>query len=287
MEHVPARFSALEKARAAADPLDRSLARIAEQIAEQEELVAALDRQIKASEVDLARLTEGASGRQAVEDEALELRKRQATAIEAAAAARSRLQILDAERQRKDQKERERRDLTQEHQRWSELERAFGRDGVQALLIEHALPELEEKANDLLDRLTNGEMTVLFQTQKDLKTRSHQKEVLDIIITDNSGERPYNSYSGGEKFRIDFAIRLALSQMLARRANTRLETLVIDEGFGSQDPVGRQRLIQAIRAIQDAFKRILVITHVDDLRDAFPVKIEVEKSVDGSRLAVV
>ncbi|MCA9947574.1 MAG: hypothetical protein KC449_29040, partial [Anaerolineales bacterium] len=80
--------------------------------------------------------------------------------------------------------------------------------------------------------------------------------------------------------------RLALSQLLAKRAGARLQTLVIDEGFGSQDPNGRQRLIEAINTIQGDFKRILVITHIDELRDAFPNRIEVQKTSSGSQIAL-
>jgi exonuclease SbcC len=112
-------------------------------------------------------------------------------------------------------------------------------------------------------------------------------ETLDIRIIDGIGERPYANFSGGERFRVDFAIRIALSKVLAKRAGARLQTLVIDEGFGSQDPAGRQRLVEAINTIQEDFARILVITHIDELRDAFPIRIEVEKGAAGSRITVV
>jgi exonuclease SbcC len=61
---------------------------------------------------------------------------------------------------------------------------------------------------------------------------------------------------------------------------------VIDEGFGSQDATGRQRLVEAINTIQDDFERILVITHIDELQDAFPARIEVQKGVEGSSIRV-
>ena len=111
--------------------------------------------------------------------------------------------------------------------------------------------------------------------------------MLDIRISDESGVRPYENYSGGEQFRVNFAIRIALSQVLSRRAGAKLQTLVVDEGFGSQDPNGRQRLVEAIREIQDDFERILVITHIDELREAFPARIEVTKTANGSQAAIV
>jgi DNA repair protein SbcC/Rad50 len=94
--------------------------------------------------------------------------------------------------------------------------------------------------------------------------------------------RDYANFSGGEAFRVNFAIRLALSRLLARRAGAQLRTLIIDEGFGSQDAQGRERLVQAINAIQDEFDLILVITHIDELKDAFPARIEITKTFEGS-----
>jgi exonuclease SbcC len=113
------------------------------------------------------------------------------------------------------------------------------------------------------------------------------KETLDIQISDTAGMRDYEMYSGGEAFRINFAIRLALSEVLAQRAGARLQTLVIDEGFGSQDEMGRQRLVEAINTVKNDFAKILVITHIDSLKDAFPNRIEVDKTPLGSTVRVV
>jgi exonuclease SbcC len=169
------------------------------------------------------------------------------------------------------------------------LDRAFGKDGVPALLIEQALPEIETRANELLDRLSGGNMSVRFDTQvafKD-KKREDMKETLDIIISDGAGRRDYELYSGGEAFRVNFAIRLALSELLAKRAGARLQTLVIDEGFGSQDALGRQHLIEAINLVKKDFAKVLVITHIDELKEVFPNRLEVEKTERGSTVRVI
>ena len=72
------------------------------------------------------------------------------------------------------------------------------------------------------------------------------------------------------------------------RTGTRLRTLVIDEGFGTQDTEGLDHLVEAIQAISQDFEKILVITHVDSFKDAFPVHIEVTKYPDtGSRFEVL
>jgi len=167
-------------------------------------------------------------------------------------------------------------------------ERAFGNKGIPAMLIEQAIPDLEEEANRLLAKLTDG-FSIRIHTQKDYRDlkRLDTMETLEIEISDGSGSREYETYSGGEAFRVNFAIRLALSKLLAHRADAKLETLVIDEGFGSQDDDGKQKLVEAIRAIQPEFKKILVITHLEELKEKFDHRIEVQKIGNTSKIRVI
>jgi exonuclease SbcC len=130
-------------------------------------------------------------------------------------------------------------------------------------------------------------MHVTLETQRDTRTGG-VAETLDIKISDDLGTRNYELFSGGEAFRINFALRIALSRMLARRAGARLRTLVIDEGFGTQDTQGLERLVEVIKAIQDDFAKIIVITHLTELKNAFETHIEVTKDpVLGSSFEVV
>jgi len=170
---------------------------------------------------------------------------------------------------------------------YKELTTAFGKDGIPALIIEQAVPEIEEEANRILSRLTDNRCQITLESLRDLKAGG-TRETLDIHISDEMGERPYELYSGGEAFRVDFAIRIAVSRLLAQRAGTRLQTLVIDEGFGTQDAGGLAHLVEAIQTISADFEKILVITHVEPLKQAFPVRIEVTKYPDvGSRFEVI
>jgi len=168
---------------------------------------------------------------------------------------------------------------------YKELAKAFGKGGIPALLIEMALPEIEVEANRLLGRMTDNRMHVKFETQRESK-KGDVIETLDINISDELGMRNYEMFSGGEAFRINFAIRIALSKLLARRAGAPLPTLIIDEGFGTQDNTGIEKLREAINSIQDDFDKILVITHIEELRDAFPARIDVTKTAEGSTLSV-
>jgi exonuclease SbcC len=274
------------QAQAAVKPLAEALADVEKQAKEQEQTVTDLRQQQEIAVAQLTGLTADIGDLAAMEDEVNSLREEQSQAHRRVAVAQNRLDVLDDLRAQRKEIRQDRQEVNLLIKRLKLLEEAFGRNGVQALLIEHAIPDIEDRANELLDRLTGGEMQVRFQTQKQLKSRDAVAETLDIQISDRSGERPYENFSGGEQFRVNFAIRLSLSQILAKRAGARLQTLVIDEGFGSQDPNGRQRLVESIHAIQDDFARILVITHIDELRDAFPTRIEVEKRPTGSAISI-
>jgi exonuclease SbcC len=167
-----------------------------------------------------------------------------------------------------------------------ELRTAFGKNGVPAMIIEAILPELEDSARDLLYRMSNNRMSVRFETQRQTQ-KGDVSETLELRISDELGERPYEMYSGGEAFRINFAIRVALSKLLANRNGAKLQTLFIDEGFGTQDTQGRERLVEAIRSIQDDFELIVVITHIEELKASFEAQIDVTKTPDGSIARVV
>jgi exonuclease SbcC len=163
---------------------------------------------------------------------------------------------------------------------------ATSKDGIQALLIEDAIPEIEHEANQLLSKLTNNQAQIFIESLRDLK-KGGAKETLDIKISDAAGIRAYELFSGGEAFRIDFALRIAISKLLARRAGTALQTLIIDEGFGSQDEEGLSNIMDALYKIQDDFHKIIIVSHLPTMKDQFPVHFVVEKRPNGSRVHVL
>ena len=169
---------------------------------------------------------------------------------------------------------------------YEQLSLAFGKGGIQALIIEQAIPELENEADEILGRITDYRMSLKLETQRESRTGGDPRETLDIKISDELGTRSYETYSGGEAFRINFALRISLSKLLAHRSGAPLPTLFIDEGFGTQDADGLDKLIGAIKAIQDDFQKIIVITHIDNLKEAFESRIEVVKTSDGSTFSV-
>ncbi len=190
---------------------------------------------------------------------------------------------LEAEREAQ---QKEYIQLTTELHEHQVISTALGKDGIQALLIEDAIPEIEQEANDLLAQLTDNQASISIESLRDLQ-KGGTKETLDINISDVHGIRPYELFSGGEAFRIDFALRIAISKLLARRAGTSLQTLIIDEGFGSQDEDGLNRMMDAIYSIQNNFEKIIIVSHLSAMKEQFPVHFNIQKGPQGSVVTII
>ncbi|MCY4022021.1 MAG: SMC family ATPase [Anaerolineaceae bacterium] len=236
-------------------------------------------------EADIAELETGLAEHQAQQEHLAQLRVEAQQADRALVSAGQELSALESLRERHATLQERAARLQEGAEIYRELRQACGRDGVPALLMESAIPELEAAANALLLRMTDGRLRLQLETTRE-RVRGGDIETLDIRIADEYGLRDYELFSGGEAFRVNLALRIALSRLLARRAGTQLRSLFIDEGFGTQDDAGRERLVEAIAAIQDDFDLILVITHIEELRDRFPLQIRVERDAAGSRLSL-
>jgi exonuclease SbcC len=164
------------------------------------------------------------------------------------------------------------------------LERAFGRNGIPALILEStAIPAIETEASRIMQALA-GEpghpVRCELLTQRETKTGS-LSDVLDIVLfTGDDTPRPYESFSGGERTRADLALRIALARLLANRRGADSQLLVIDEPSGL-DEQGMAALVEVLRGLQDEFAVQLIVSHVPALRDAFDHSIQIVKDEQG------
>lgn len=165
------------------------------------------------------------------------------------------------------------------------LVEALGNKGIPQMLIEESIPRLEQYANEILSHLSDNTMTIKLSLTRPSKTdRDTQIETLDILIGDSVGTRAYELFSGGEAFRIDIALRIALTKLLTEHTNGSIDFLVIDEGFGSQDDSGNDLITNIIHQLQQYFQLILIITHVDQLKETFPDRLVIKKGPQGSEV---
>ena len=164
------------------------------------------------------------------------------------------------------------------------LQKAWSKNGIQALIIDNILPKIENEINKYLNILSNGEIFIKFETQKIAKN-GNLNETLDIIVSDSNGSRPYERYSGGQRTRIDFAFHIGLAKFLTKQSGVNIDFFVIDEGLGTLDTDGRDSVLETIQNLNSIFKQIFIISHIDDIKESFATKILVTNNKDeGSKV---
>ncbi len=165
------------------------------------------------------------------------------------------------------------------------LEAAFGRDGIPSMILAANLETLEAEANEILERITAGRYTLRIETERALKAGG-TKGSLEIVVGDDTAERPLEALSGGERQAADLALRLGLSRLLSARAGHAIEMLVLDEAFGAFDAGRRQAATELLGALRERFGSVLFVTHERELAEAFGNRIRVDRGPTGSIVTI-
>jgi len=163
------------------------------------------------------------------------------------------------------------------------LVRSFGRNGIQSVIIDNVIEELTRSANEWLNDFCHEPTYIRFVTQRK-DSKGGWKETLDIDVITPSGSCDFESLSGGEAFRIAFAIRLALSQIQARRMGGEMQVLLLDEVSSALDKHGLDMFVSIIKKLERTIK-IMVVTHDDNLKDSFNHVIKIKKVGNSSSIA--
>lgn len=154
------------------------------------------------------------------------------------------------------------------------LRKEFAPTGIPAMILAGCLQEIEDDANEYLDKLSNETLTVNIETQSETKSGKVNEEIL-ITVNAPDGTRDYSSFSGGQKFRIDLAMRAALCKVSARRnGSAAIETLFIDEGFGALDDEGKQSVMEVLADLSEEMS-IVAVSHISGVREGFTNTVEV------------
>ena len=156
-----------------------------------------------------------------------------------------------------------------------DLAKLLGANAFQQWLLEEALDELVAGASVRLFALSSGQFS-LERDGKQFAVRDHRNA--DDL-------RPVKTLSGGETFLASLALALALADNVAALSATgapRLESMFLDEGFGSLDPETLDVVATAIEELGASGRMIGVVTHIRDLADRLPVRFEVTKLPDTS-----
>lgn len=143
----------------------------------------------------------------------------------------------------------------------------LGRNGLQMFLLRRAETAVVEHANDILDRLAGGRMRLHLRNERDFQA----EKALDLLFRDydtGTKEIPIGLASGSQRFRIAVSLALAIGRYLGQESQ-RIQSVIIDEGFGSLDKVGRNTMIQELNQLQTELQRIILVSHQDEITEAF------------------
>jgi len=164
------------------------------------------------------------------------------------------------------------------------LEGAFKQ--IPYMLVARGIGAVEKIANEILSMISSSGLTVKIETEKTTKTTKKVKDEINLAILDNEGSKIYPLLSGGERLRVAMALRLAISEVLAHRRGTRIDTLIADEPFGPLDVEGIEDMKEAMRELKKRFKFMGIITHIDRAQDIFPTRLVFSKGPNGSQVEV-
>ena len=147
--------------------------------------------------------------------------------------------------------------------------------------------EIIEAANLRFQQMTNNRYLLL---RKEDKGKGAGAKGLDLDVFDHyTGQtRSVKTLSGGESFKASLALALGLSDVMqSRSGGIQIDTLFIDEGFGSLDPESLDSAIEALFSLNSSGRLVGIISHVEELKTRIPVHIEIDRTAEGSTAKIV
>lgn len=157
------------------------------------------------------------------------------------------------------------------------LSKMFGKNGIQSILLDAIIEDLEKTSNITLSSMCNEPATIVLETQRIGSDGSSVIETLDLKVRKDGNLQSFKSLSGGEQFRISLALRIALSEISSRYGGSSLEFLLLDEINSPLDRYGVETLfVNVIRSLEEKYK-IMVITHDESLKEKFDNVIDSTK----------
>ncbi|MEP7087270.1 MAG: SbcC/MukB-like Walker B domain-containing protein, partial [Gemmatimonadota bacterium] len=163
-------------------------------------------------------------------------------------------------------------ELTVHKRLHDELDRAY--TDLRTDLNFQLRPELSELASAFLSELTDGRYDEL-----------ELDDQYNILVHEDG--RPKPVISGGEEDLANLVLRLAISQMIAERAGQPFSLLILDEIFGSLDELRRASVLELLRRLNDRFEQVILITHIDSVRDMLDHVITVRYDPEQGSSTVV
>lgn len=170
---------------------------------------------------------------------------------------------------------------------FEKLTKLLSKTGIQTLLLESVIQDLEKTSNNILNHICNEPAAIVLETQRAGSDGVSVVETLDLKVRKDGGICNFKSLSGGEQFRISLSLRIAMSEISSKYGGSSLEFLLLDEVNSPLDRYGVETLfLNVIKSLEDRYK-ILIITHDESLKEKFDNVINVTKINGESEVAFV
>lgn len=197
---------------------------------------------------------------------------------------------LVGQRERRSQLEKDLREAEREHHLYKLLSNLLGKDkeGLQLQLLRRAERAIVELANEILDSLSRGRMRLELRSEGE-ESGSESDKALDLVVYNyDTGHRPtaVGLTSGSQRFRIAVSLALAIGRYAGQGAR-RIESVIIDEGFGSLDKNGRDDMIHELNELQQQLARIILVSHQEEFSSVFPNGYAVELVNGASKVSLL
>ncbi|MFN3650416.1 MAG: hypothetical protein ACK47B_12635 [Armatimonadota bacterium] len=254
----------------AVDSARDALAGLQKRATELEEKIGSLPREARraSTEVD-AELNVARAGR----DGADECRRH----------ADGRYKELQDRKQRREAAEEKLRTAERQHYLHNRLTQLLGREGLQLSLLRRAERGIVDLANETLEGLSRGRLHL------ELRSDGASDSALDLVAYNlDTGPKPVAVAlnSGSQKFRIAVSLALAIGRYAGLEAR-RIESVIIDEGFGSLDRNGRDDMIQELHELKQHLQRIILVSHQEEFTGAFANGYGIALENGGSRVSLL
>jgi DNA repair exonuclease SbcCD ATPase subunit len=174
---------------------------------------------------------------------------------------------------------------------FQELNRIFGKDGIQKAIMKDSVPFLEKSACELLKIFNNDSEKLKIKFDLDPRVASGELRKgggLDILVIEEGKEpKDLRMYSGGERVRSIFSVILGLSKLLSLRSGKRHDTMIIDEKIAKLDRKGTEQFVEIIDVVSKWYSKVFIITHIEALKEMLGEhEVLVNKTDEGSMVTV-
>lgn len=236
------------------------------QLAQVEERLREIEAELKVIPADAQRPLE------ALLQEEEQARLRQESSEREHQQAANQLTVLESRRRRIKELSTETLALEKKSAHYRLIVKYLGSDYLQRFLLQQAESAIVAEANRVLDRCSGGALGLHLRSQPDEGTL---QKAFDLMVENHDTQStqakmlPASLLSGSQRFRVAISLALAIGQY-ASSSGQGVESVIIDEGFGSLDHQGLRDMEDALRSLDGLIQRIILVSHQDEFAEAFP-----------------